>query len=39
MTHAEAKYFLIDMLRYIPEHKRGKTVEAGETLSKPQYTK
>ena len=33
MTHSEAKYFLIDMLRYIPEYQRRKVVEAIETLS------
>lgn len=27
MTHAEAKYFLIDMLRYIPEHRREKLLK------------
>ena len=37
MTHAEAKYFLIDMLRYIPEHRRKKASEAIEILSKPEW--
>lgn len=33
MTHTEAEYILIDLLRYIPEYQRRKVVEAIETLS------